>query len=64
MACILLFLEKRLRQDKVANAMPANIRLFSKERTPEPSPTAPVSVAALAWTAKSKASVHAPSASP
>ena len=34
MAYILLFLEKRLRQDKIANAMPANIRLFSKEPSP------------------------------
>ena len=33
MACILLFLEQRLRQDKVASIMPANIRLFSKEST-------------------------------
>ena len=38
MAYILLFLEQRLRQDKVASIMPANIRLFSKERTSEPTP--------------------------
>ena len=38
MACILLFLEKRLRQDKAESTMLANSQVFSKEHAPESSP--------------------------
>lgn len=59
MACILLFLEKRLRQDKAQVLCPQIFDFYPKSAPPNLTSVISASVAVLVWTANREAAIHA-----